>query len=58
MAGKHIDEEFIKGLMRKEVKKINGSLASYKRIKSYTIRDEELIKTSTKKIKRHLVKFQ
>ncbi len=58
MAGKHIDEEFIKGLMRKEVKRINGSLASYKRIKSYTIRDEELVKTSTKKIKRHLVKFQ
>ncbi len=56
MGKKHMDEGAVKGLCDKEIRRINQGLASYKRIKSYTIRDEELVKTSTKKIKRHLAK--
>jgi len=55
MVGKgHLGEETVRGLMEKEVRRLNRRLASYKRIKEFTLRDEELIKTSTKKIKRHM----
>ncbi|NPA95180.1 MAG: long-chain fatty acid--CoA ligase [Thermodesulfobacteria bacterium] len=49
-----LDEEGLHSLISKEVKKVNSMLASYKRIKSFYVINEELPKTSTKKIKRHL----
>ena len=40
------------------VNEINGKLASYKRIRAFKIRDEEFPKTTTAKIKRHLIKWE
>ncbi len=56
-SGEQIGDERLHGLISGEVKKTNRALASYKRIKSFEIINEELPKTSTKKIKRHLFKF-
>ncbi len=54
--GKRLDEKQVYKIIKKEVKRANQKIASYKRIKSFTLQDEEFIKTSTKKIKRHLFK--
>ncbi len=54
---KQIGDEMLHELISKEVRRINKEIASYKRIKSFKIINEELPKTSTKKIKRHLFKF-
>jgi len=53
--GKHLTEEDVHGIISKEVKKAMRNLADYKRVKRFVIWDEELPKTSTRKIKRHLV---
>ena len=50
-----LSESKINGLISKDVKRTNKVLAGYKRIKSFQIRDEEFPKTSTRKIKRHLI---
>ena len=39
-----------------EIKKANKQLAGYKQIKKFVIRESEFVKTTTHKIKRHLVK--
>ncbi len=49
-----LDDDLLKKIIEKEIKKVNRDLASYKRIKHFDIVNEELPKTSTKKIKRHL----
>ncbi len=49
-----LDDDLLKKIIEKEIKKVNRNLASYKRIKHFDIVNEELPKTSTKKIKRHL----
>jgi long-chain acyl-CoA synthetase len=43
----------VKEIIEKEVKKINQSMVIYKHVKEFTLQDEEFIKTTTKKIKRH-----
>lgn len=43
----------IKEKLWQEVKRINKTMPTYKYIKEISITDEELIKTTTKKIKRH-----
>ncbi|GAE90182.1 AMP-dependent synthetase/ligase [Acetivibrio straminisolvens] len=48
-----ISDEPIEKLIEKEVKNINKTLINYKHIKEITIQEEEFIKTTTKKIKRH-----
>lgn len=54
-AGKDLDtEEQINSLIKHEIKKIDSALPVYKRISGFKIRQEEFIKTSTKKIKRYL----
>lgn len=53
--GDALDELEVNRLISRNVKEINAGLAGYKRIKSFQIRDEELPKTSTRKIKRHLI---
>lgn len=52
---KGLAEQEIRRLISKDVKRVNQNLSSYKRIKGFLIRDEEFPKTSTRKIKRHLV---
>ncbi len=47
-------EEKIYDMVKKEVEKVNSQLATYKRIRRFALRFEELPKTTTKKIKRHL----
>lgn len=48
------DREQVKSTIAEEVKRCNGELANYKRIKKFTLRDEEFEKTTTRKIKRYL----
>lgn len=47
------DKEQIKEKLWKEVKRINKTMPTYKYIKEISVTDEELIKTTTRKIKRH-----
>lgn len=47
------EESEIKDKLWKEVKSINKTMPTYKYIKDIIVTDEELIKTTTKKIKRH-----
>lgn len=59
----YFEEEFLleKGLIHckekfeLDLKRVNGNLPSYKRITSISVSESEFIKTTTKKIKRHLV---
>jgi long-chain acyl-CoA synthetase len=53
---KHLSDKDIHKLIAKEVKTANQTLAAFKRVKSFTLTDEEFPKTSTRKIKRHLFK--
>ena len=46
-------EEEIKQIIWEEIKKINKTLPPYKYIKNLIVTDEELIKTTTKKVKRN-----
>lgn len=52
---KQITDVLIKELVDKAIKEANKELASYKRIKKFYIREKEFEKTTTQKIKRHLV---
>jgi len=54
--GYELTDDKIRETIRREVGRANDQLASYKRIKSFHLRDEEFPKTSTKKIKRFLFK--
>ncbi len=53
--GYTIDQHKVHETLRREVRRVNDQLAGYKRIKDFQVRDEELPKTSTKKVKRHLL---
>ena len=54
--GKHLSDQDVHKLISKIVKMANKTLAPFKRVMSFTLIDEELPKTSTRKIKRHLFK--
>ncbi len=54
--GKMTEEE-IRNTIEDEIRKTTVDLADYKHIADFQIRDEELPKTTTRKIKRHLVKW-
>ena len=47
------DEEQIKDMLWQKVKEINKTMPTYKYIKEIIVTDEELIKTTTQKVKRH-----
>lgn len=47
------DEAIIKDYMWKHVKEINKTMPAYKYIREITVTKEELIKTTTQKVKRH-----
>ncbi|MEA4988651.1 MAG: AMP-binding protein, partial [Anaerovorax sp.] len=51
--GKDYKEDDIQSLIKKEIKKVNEGLPIYKRIRDFTIRTDEFVKTTTKKIKRY-----
>jgi len=54
---KHLSDQDVHKLISKQVKMANNKLAPFKRVISFTLRDEEFPKTSTRKIKRHLFKL-
>ncbi len=45
----------IEALLRKEVLSYGKELADYKRVKKFTLREDEFPKTTTRKIKRYIV---
>ncbi len=53
--GKRLKEKDIEKIISQEIKTYMANLAIYKRVKKFIIQDEELPKTTTRKIKRHLV---
>ena len=53
---KDVDDEIVKETIRKAINATNKRLPSYKQIKAVEIRKTEFEKTTTKKIKRQLVK--
>jgi long-chain acyl-CoA synthetase len=52
--GSPLDEKGIRSLLEPQVEKVNAVLAEYKRIRSFSVREEEFPKTTTQKIKRYL----
>ena len=52
--GVPLDEKEIRKLIEPHVEKVNAVLAEYKRIRSFSVREEEFPKTTTQKIKRYL----
>lgn len=50
-----MNQKQIEALLRKEVLKIGKELADYKKVKKFTLRDDEFPKTTTRKIKRFVV---
>lgn len=58
MLGKQdVTEDEIFRIIDAEVRSVNKSMPLYKRIRRFTIREEEFAKTSTKKIKRYIEKI-
>ncbi len=51
-------EQDVYEVIKKEIDKYGASLAEYKRVKRFTLRDEEFPKTTTNKIKRYLFEQQ
>lgn len=49
----NVEEEKIKEYMWEHVKEINKTMPSYKYIREIIVTDQELIKTTTEKVKRH-----
>lgn len=49
----NIDEKEINKIIKKEIKNIHKNIPAYKYIRDFILTKEELIKTTTKKIKRH-----
>ena len=56
--GKPLSPELTESIIRDEVLAAGKNLADYKRIKKFTLRDEEFPKTTTRKIKRFVVEAQ
>jgi long-chain acyl-CoA synthetase len=54
--GKESDEEFIKGLIKKEIEEVNRSLPGYKKISDFLLRREPFEKNAQQKIRRFLYK--
>ncbi|MEN3045523.1 MAG: AMP-binding protein [Candidatus Hydrothermales bacterium] len=49
-----VTEDLLNDWIGKEIEEVNKKLADYKRIRSFSLRDEEFPKTTTQKIKRYL----
>lgn len=55
-SSEQITEEVIRRVIGEEVDKANRQLKPYKRIRTFAIQEQEFQKTTTQKIKRHLVR--
>jgi long-chain acyl-CoA synthetase len=53
--GRSLDLHEIESLIRREILERGKNLADYKRIKRFTLREDEFPKTTTRKIKRFVV---
>jgi long-chain acyl-CoA synthetase len=53
---KNINPELIRHTLQQEIQKVNPNIAEYKRIASFSIKNQEFTKTSLKKIRRFLVR--
>ncbi|MGV8040505.1 MAG: AMP-binding protein [Thermoanaerobaculaceae bacterium] len=56
--GIEVTREWVKEVIEREVRVLNRHLASYKQIRQVRVQDSEFAKTTTQKIKRHLVHQQ
>lgn len=54
--GNQVNDDEVFKVIQREVKNVNKSLVTYKYIKDFKIRKEEFDKTTTRKIKRYLIK--
>ncbi|MBI4551983.1 MAG: long-chain fatty acid--CoA ligase [Candidatus Latescibacteria bacterium] len=54
--GRAVTDEFVSEVVKNEIRTRCANLADYKRVRDFDIRKEEFPKTSTRKIKRYLVK--
>jgi long-chain acyl-CoA synthetase len=54
--GEQVSEKLIRDKIKIEVDAVNQLLTAYKRIQKFEIREQEFEKTTTHKIKRHLIK--
>lgn len=54
--GKENDEEFIHGLVKKEIEKVNRTLVGYKKITDFILRKEAFEKNAQQKIRRFMYK--
>jgi long-chain acyl-CoA synthetase len=50
-----LEHKTVENLIRSEVLRIGKELADYKRVKRFTLREDEFPKTTTRKIKRFVV---
>jgi long-chain acyl-CoA synthetase len=55
-SGRENDEEFIRGLIKKEIEQANRSLPVYKKISDFTLRNEPFEKNAQQKIRRFMYK--
>lgn len=55
---RHLSQSQIESLLREEVQQCGRQLADYKRVKKFTVREDEFPKTTTRKIKRFAVEAQ
>jgi long-chain acyl-CoA synthetase len=55
--GKENDDEFIRGLIKKEIESVNRSLPGYKKISDFLIRKEPFEKNAQQKIRRFMYKI-
>ena len=56
--GVEVTREWVKEVLEREVRALNRHLASYKQIRQVRVQESEFAKTTTQKIKRHLIHQQ
>lgn len=56
--GVELTREWITEIVEKEIRALNRRLASYKQIRQVRVQESEFVKTTTQKIKRHLIHQQ
>jgi long-chain acyl-CoA synthetase len=52
--GRELDDDFLRGLIKKEIEEVNRHLAGYKKISDFTLRREPFEKNAQQKIRRFL----
>jgi long-chain acyl-CoA synthetase len=52
--GRELDDDFLRGLVKKEIEEVNRHLAGYKKISDFTLRREPFEKNAQQKIRRFL----